>query len=332
MTMKQKMFFSVSFTVVKLDSDVIVKNSIFLRGDGLYAGKTMRIAIAGANGWLGSRIVRAALRSNHQVLCILRRNADASRLHGLQNRIATACSEEEEESLKEFLPDVVVCTTCSYKTNFDFIEESISANYAYPARLLIRTQKIGCPRFISIATSLPPGLNLYSFTKKQFSLLGRFLAEKDLISFVSLRCEAIYGTDEPENRFISRVIRQLRNNEPIELTEGCQHRDFVWIGDVVSILLHSLTAELSAISEIRGPKMYAEIPVGSGTAPTIRELVTFLKEELNSKSELKWGTVPLRNDEPDLCADLSLIRKTGYAGTPLFWKDGMTRLIKGQEP
>ena len=289
----------------------------------------MRIAVAGANGWLGSRIVRAALHSKHQVLCIFRRDADIRRLDNVMDQVAAACSEDEEKSLKAFCPDAVVCTTCSYKTNYDFIEESISANYAYPARLLIRTQKIGCPRFISIATSLPPDLNLYSFTKKQFSLLGRFLAEKELISFVSLRCEAIYGPDEPENRFISKVIRLLENNQPVELTKGCQRRDFVWIDDVISVLFHLLNAELETISEISGPNIFAEIPVGSGTAPSIRELVSFLRENLNSTSELKWGTVPLRHNEPDLCADLSMIRKTGYTGIPLFWKDGMIRLIKG---
>lgn len=291
----------------------------------------MKIAIAGANGWLGSRVVHAALGSKHQVLCIFRREADIRRLDDVIDQVATTCPEEEEKSLKAFCPDAVVCTTCSYKTNYDFIEESISANYAYPARLLIRTQKIRCPRFISIATSLPADLNLYSFTKEQFSLLGRFLAEKELISFVSLRCEAIYGPDEPENRFISRVIRLLKNNQPIELTEGCQCRDFIWIDDVVSILLHLLNAELSPISEISGSKKFAEVPVGSGTAPSIRELVTFLREKLNSKSELKWGAIPLRHNEPDLCADLSIIQKTGYAETPLFWKNGMTRLIKGQK-
>lgn len=283
----------------------------------------MKIAVAGANGWLGSKIVFEAVRKygRDNVLCLHRPHADLTRLQKLVPEALRETTDRQFEALDNFRPDTVICTICSYKTQTEYITESIDANYAYPAKLLIDAQSTHCPVFISISTSLPPDLNLYAFTKSQFSSLGHFLAKQGKISFISFRCEAIYGPDEPADRFISMVISKLRKNEPLNLTKGIQHRDFVWINDVVDALLFC-----SEIPET--VKRYLEISMGSGTAPEIREIVTFLKERLESRSELRFGAVPMRKNEPDLCADLTLLQSLGYRRTPLTWKQGLLKLIE----
>lgn len=281
-----------------------------------------RIAVAGANGWLGSKIVCEAIRQfgRDNVLCLHRPDADLFRLRKLAPEALCQTTDCQLDALKEFCPDTVICTACSYKTKSEYIEESIDANYAYPAKLLMDAQTINCPVFISISTSLPPDLNLYAFTKSQFSMLGQFLVKQGKISFVSFRCEAIYGPDEPPNRFIPSVISKLKAHRLLELTTGTQHRDFVWIHDVVDALLFC-----AAISFRE--KHYLEIPMGSGVAPEIREIVTFLKEQLGSRSELCFGAVPMRENEPDLCADLTLLQSLGYNRKPLSWKQGLLKLI-----
>ena len=281
-----------------------------------------RIAVAGANGWLGSKIVCEAIRQfgRDNVLCLHRPDADLSRLEKLAPGALCQTTDCQQEALSAFRPDTVICTACSYKTKSEYIDESIDANYAYPAKLLIDAQATNCPAFISISTSLPPDLNLYAFTKSQFSMLGEFLVKRGKISFISFRCEAIYGPDEPENRFIPNVISKLKADSPLELTEGTQHRDFVWIQDVVDALL--FCSELPSRE-----KQYLEVPMGSGSAPEIREIVTFLKEQLRSRSKLCFGAVPMRENEPDLCADLTLLQSLGYNRKPLSWKQGLLQLI-----
>lgn len=282
----------------------------------------MRIAIAGSNGWLGSKIVCEAMSrfGRDNVLCLHRPEADLSRLRNLVPQAQCRTTDCQLDALQEFCPDAVICTTCSYKTNSEYIEESIDANYAYPAKLLIDTLTTNCSVFISISTSLPQDLNLYAFTKAQFSSLGKFLVKQGKISFISFCCEAIYGPDEPPNRFIPSVISKLKANSRLELTKGTQHRDFVWVHDVVDALLFC-----AAIS-FHG-KHYLEIPMGSGTAPAICEIVSFLKERICSQSELCFGAVPMRENEPDLCADLAVLRSLGYDREPLFWKQGLLNLI-----
>ena len=284
----------------------------------------MKLAVAGANGWLGSQIVYEAVKrfGESGVLCLYRPGADLSRLQALPPSVMRRTSDDGLDALREFQPDTIICTVCSYKTQSEYIEESIDANYAYPAKLLIDAQATGCPSFISIATSLPPELNLYAFTKAQFSQLGRFLVTQGRISFTSFRCEAIYGMNEQEDRFISRVIKKLKAGEPLELTEGTQHRDFVWLEDVVDSLLF-----LSS-SSTGHQKRYLELSMGSGSAPSIREIILFLKEKLHSSSELHFGAVPLRKNEPDLCADLTALRALGYTRKPLTWREGLKKLIE----
>ncbi len=286
----------------------------------------MRIAVAGANGWLGSNIAGEAIRrfGRDNVLCLHRPGADLSRLHNSVTDPLCRTADCQLEALRDFQPDTVICTACSYKTKSEYIEESIDANYAYPAKLLIDAQATNCPVFISISTSLPRNLNLYAFTKSQFSDLGKFLVKQGKISFISFRCEAIYGPDEPSNRFISNVISKLKTDSPLALTVGTQHRDFVWIHDVVDALLFC-----AAITNRE--KNFLEIPMGSGAAPEIREIVTFLKDQLHSRSELCFGAVPMRENEPDLCADLTLLRSLGYPGKPLSWKQGLLKLIEKEK-
>ena len=282
----------------------------------------MRLVIAGANGWLGSKIAGEAIRrfGADNVLCLHRATADLSRLREIVPEARRRATDRQSKALQEFEPDAVICTTCCYKTREEYIEESIDANYAYPAKLLIDAQSANCPVFISISTSLPPELNLYAFTKSQFDRLGRFFASQGKISFLSFRCEAMYGPDEPADRFIPLLISKLRGNGSLNLTIGTQHRDFVWIHDVVDALLFCAALPCEE-------RRYLEISMGSGTAPRIREIATFLKESLHSGSELRFGAVPLRRNEPDLCADLTLLRSLGYAGTPLSWKQGLLKLI-----
>ncbi|MEZ9922358.1 NAD-dependent epimerase/dehydratase family protein, partial [Vibrio breoganii] len=70
----------------------------------------------------------------------------------------------------------------------------------------------------------------------------------------------------------------------MQLTQGTQRRDFVYIDDVVS-------AYKVLIQNLINLRDQETIPVGSGVAPTIRELVEVIHSCSNSKSELEFGAV-----------------------------------------
>ena len=134
-----------------------------------------------------------------------------------------------------------------------------------------------------------------------------------------MKLETYYGPDEPSGRFIPSVVRKLMADEPVKLTEGTQKRDIIHIDDVV----HNLKRVIFDIDE----SGYHDIPLGTGDAPTIREITDYLKRVCNSRSDLIYGAIPMRPGEPDSVADVELMRRYGIK-TEINWKDGLRSMCE----
>ncbi|MDR2510787.1 MAG: NAD(P)-dependent oxidoreductase [Spirochaetaceae bacterium] len=292
------------------------------------------IVIAGASGYLGRRLVERLITppqekiTDNNILLLPRstsRIADA--VKGKTNVfIYNSDGEHLQERIQDFSPDVIYCAACCYETIPEYLHKTVDANYAFPARLLriaagIETKKV---RFISIGTSLPPQLNLYSLTKKHFSELGEFFHQEGRIEFLNVLLESFYGECEPENRFIPRSILRLKANQDVLLTEGRQRRDYILIDDIIEILHFLLDCGETALLAEAG----YTLPVGTGIAPSIRELIQFLRDEINSRSVLKFGAIKMRKNEPSTMADISLLRRIGFSKPLTYWKDGMKKVIR----
>lgn len=174
-------------------------------------------------------------------------------------------------------------------------------------------------RFISIGTGLPNNFNIYTYTKKQFNRLGCFFSKEYGLEFINIELENYYGEYEPKNRFLPSVIEKLKNNEDIPLTQGEQLRDFIYVKDVVNAIL-------LLVSKKDIPP-YLDLPLGSGEAPSIKELITYIKKIMNSKSELQFGKVPLRPNEPSSCANLAMLYMLG-GKIEYNWKEGIKKMLE----
>jgi CDP-paratose synthetase len=285
----------------------------------------MKICIAGATGYLGNKLAEmfyASTMHNELLLLVRNRNNLSKKMQYKDN--VFVCEIQDEllvKKVEEFSPDVVFCTTCCYETDPEYLLKTIDANYAFPSQILkiIASLKTKPVRFISVGTSLPASLNLYSLTKKQFAELGIFFHKIKKIEFVNLKLESFYGADEPKDRFITRSILQLKANQDLLLTEGTQKRDYIFVDDVVEIMLFLSDCVLN--------EDICDIPVGTGIAPAIKEIITFLHSETGSKSNLKFGAMEMREHEPSTVADISLIRQFGYSKSLMHWQDGMKKMI-----
>ena len=146
---------------------------------------------------------------------------------------------------------------------------------------------------------------MYSFSKHQFSNFGKYLSEKEGINFADIELEMFYGgLHEPSNRFISSCVNKLKNNEPLKLTEGFQKRDIIRVEDVVSILERIIETEY-----VIG---YQVLPIGSGESHSIREIITYMKGQIGSESELKFGAIESRDNEPDTLANIEWYKDINY--------------------
>ena len=193
-----------------------------------------------------------------------------------------------------------------------------------PIRFFMLCKKYGVEKFLTIDTGLPPDLNLYCKAKDEFARLGRWFVETEPLKpmvFYNILLENFYGEDEPKDRFLHYVIGKLKENEEVLLTEGDQHRDFIYISDVVEMLGMLLYEQ-----RLQKRKGYYNIPLGTGEGPTIREIVEWLRDSLESQSILKFGAVPKRVNEPDSVADIEEMKRFGIK-TCYSWKDGMRKLL-----
>jgi CDP-paratose synthetase len=287
----------------------------------------MNIVISGATGYLGGKLAErfintdASLSESHHVLLLARDKVKLSHCL-LQNKNVTVCGAGDEtmaEGIKSFSPDIIYSTTCQYEMGADYLPKTIDANYVFPSRLLrIASDLNKNIRFISIGTGLPPSLNLYTLTKKQFAEIGKYFYQLGKLDFINIELENFYGSDEPQNRFIMKSILQLLANQELLLTEGTQKRDFILIDDVLDIMHFLLSCPMPPS---------CDISIGSGIAPSIKEIIQFLREQTSSASVLKWGAVPMRKNEPSTVANLSVLRSLGYTKQITSWKEGMKKVI-----
>ena len=283
----------------------------------------MNALILGGNGYIGSKITRQLVRDGCQVVCTKRPSSDTSRLKDISDNITwIPASIDGVESVLQYMNfDYVLNMVCNYGKSNVLYDNVIDANIGFPLKVLNSVVNHGTKKFITIGTGLPDNLNMYSFSKRMFNEFGKFYVEKHGITFNSLQLEMFYGADEPGNRFLPSIINKMIKGETVQTTIGTQRRDIIAAEDVINAIRIVMDSDLTGFNEI---------PVGTGEAPCISEIVDFIWNETKRKSEIKKGAIPMRENEPDCMADIKIIRSIGE-WNPTHWNDGLRNMIRKME-
>lgn len=65
---------------------------------------------------------------------------------------------------------------------------------------------------------------------------------------------------------------------------------------------------------------YRLLPVGSGENHSIREIMSFMKCNLQSSGKLMYGNTPGRTEEPDTLADIGWYKEIAYRLKFTYWE------------
>jgi CDP-paratose synthetase len=281
----------------------------------------MKIFIAGATGYLGSQLVKA-LSQEHQVVTLLRRSSSTQRLHTADTEFVYVDDETVlDMAFKQHEPEIVINTAALYGRKGESLNALVEANIAFPTRLLLLANKYKCKLFLNTGTSLPDEISPYAFTKNTFVKLAKFKAEGPL-KFVNLALEHFYGPGDDKSKFISFVIEMCLDGMRLELTEGTQKRDFIFIEDVVA----SFKVVIKNIDKLTSQET---IPVGTGRSPTVRDVVKLIHENSNSESELVFGAVLMRKNEL-MCSFADVTRLLDLGWQPQYSLElGIRRTLLG---
>jgi len=291
-----------------------------------------RVVLTGATGFLGGRVMHALVRDGVSVTAVLRANSDASRLQGAGTAVTVVrVGATDQRSLEAAFAAGPVKAIVHLATAYGRREgplEIIDANLALPARLLEMAVAAGAAYFINADTFytsrmvLSAGLAEYVRSKEEFRRHAMRVARSRAIRFVNVRIEHMYGPGDDQQKFIPRLLADLLSHRPeIALTEGGQRRDFVYVDDVAE----AFAAIVSHGARLPAP--IANIEVGSGSTLRLREMVELAHALCESRSELRFGAVPYREEElMESVADLTAIGQLGWS-PQVSLRDGLANAI-----
>lgn len=273
----------------------------------------MKILVTGASGFLGSALALYWLNAGHQVALLLRPTSKLDRLRGLDASfdIGRCTTDTEVDAfVKKVQPEVVVHTACAYgrqgETGLQLFDINLRLGLVVLQALQHTEQRVSV---INTGSALAPGVSPYALSKHQFAQWGRMLATQSVgqLRFINVLLQHMYGPGDDASKFTTHVLHACHRNDPVlKLTAGEQARDFIYIDDVVSAYDALLTQrhQLEAVLDVE---------VGSGVAPTIREFVETAHRLMASNTELLFGALPYRANEPMHClANTERMTKLGW--------------------
>jgi nucleoside-diphosphate-sugar epimerase len=105
----------------------------------------------------------------------------------------------------------------------------------------------------------------------------------------------MYGPKDDNTKFVTWITNQmLQNVESVDLTEGIQKRDFIYIDDVVDVYL--LMLEKSKIFQA-----FSEFDVGTGDQIELKEFILKIYKEISKikpiSTKLNFGAKAYREGE-----------------------------------
>ena len=263
----------------------------------------MNVLFTGANGFLGSHVLRTLVKKKYKICILIRESSDLSRIDDLLDSL-DICFYKDLSKLK-FKAQLVI----------HFAWQGVSSNdrdnFEIQIQNLTITQKIldycktnEIDRIIAIGSQAEYGFynkvvdEKYSEDFKTSSYgtiknLTRFFIEKfcnqNNIKWTWLRLFSFYGPNEDPNWFIPWLISNIKTEKKINMTEGEQRYAYMYVDDFSSLF----------IKIIESPKTYNNIyNICSENDMSLREITFLLKDLIKPNSfNINFGAIPYRKDQ-----------------------------------
>ncbi|MDD4969927.1 MAG: NAD-dependent epimerase/dehydratase family protein [Paludibacter sp.] len=156
----------------------------------------------------------------------------------------------------------------------------------------------------------------YGILKQTTSNLALLLQSNQGFPAMVVRPGNLFGKYQNDQRFVSYLFNQLKQNKTVEVTLCEQKRDFIYVVDFVRIIQKILKRYEVFVGEI--------VNVSSGESIQLKQILEQMKSLLASTSEILYGEIPYRENEPmDLRCSVIKIEK--LLGEPMK-KNTMKRL------
>jgi nucleoside-diphosphate-sugar epimerase len=260
-----------------------------------------RIAVTGANGFVGAHLIRRLLREGADVIGIVRPAATVWRLEHIlprltlvRSELSTLANPELEATLGGTSIIFHLAAAGTNQSEHD-AERVLTGNVEGTFRVVQCAERVGVRRVVLAGTgheyglganlsedALPRPRTVYAASKVAAGIFAHTYAKQRGLDVVTLRTFSLYGGGQARHFLVPAATLAAIADEPIPLTSGTQLRDYVYVGDAVDAYLRAAVT----------PGVSGEIfNVASGREIRVVDFVTTLIATAGSRSELRLGEV-----------------------------------------
>ncbi len=298
----------------------------------------MVIAITGAGSMLGIATIKACYENNINVLAFVRKNSsNISRLQTFTNVTIIECDLESMSSfvVSDLKADVFIHFAWAFTDKLgrsDNAKQYKNIEYAIDAVKL--ATKLGCERFIGVGSQAEygtPNVTLtettpcnpvvsYGVAKYAAGKFCKIECEKYNMHFNWVRILSIYGVYDHDRTMLSILIKNAKQNNPIDLTDCEQTWDYLFEDDAGRAFL--------AIS--KNGKNGRFYNLGSGVGRKLKDFVNDTTKLISSEYKPNFGARAYSKTQPYfLQADITDLKNdTGWA-PEIDFKDGIIKILRG---
>jgi UDP-glucose 4-epimerase len=284
----------------------------------------MKVAVIGGSGFIGYNLVLSLYEIDYSIVVVDKIVRKFNELQLTQYQISPTNDEEIERVFSTERPQVVYFLVTS---NIDF-QNPLNA-YHYVTldvmsllSVLDKCVKYGIEKIIFVSSfdisyddcSECVHRNRYSLPNLYLRGLNSFACEMYLqyykdnydLNYVSLRSSTVYGFkyfDDWQDNSIFTYIEKTLLGQPIVLEDNKESfANFLYIGDLVAALIHSLRKDVSGIYNVYN-KYYS-----------FSDLITKIEKYSGKKAKVEWGTRYKKMKNMEI---LSISSLSNYGWNPL---------------
>lgn len=259
-----------------------------------------RAIVTGANGFVGSALVKELLKHDIEVICLDRQGCcgnlpDDERVTFIEHDLDK--SAMLEDVLAPFNADIMYHFAWAGSAGPQRADTELQLkNAQWTIDCLRLAKKVGCKRFVcagsimehetisaAYAQGNKPGMAyVYGSGKLVAHTMAMSVAADIGIDLIWAKITNAYGAGELSPRFINTTIRKILNDEPLQFTAATQNYDFVYIDDV---------ARAFYLIGKNG-KPFSHYLIGSSNASPLKQFILQIKESIGQDKEFIFGDVP----------------------------------------
>lgn len=287
----------------------------------------MRVLITGITGYIGSRLARR-LAAGHEVYGLVRCPLNCTYIEDIRNKVKfyeiDGSYRSVETALKEVQPDLVYHLAACY-TQAHGAEQTpalVDANIVFGAYLLEAMSACECRALVYASTVMAYAekpaelaemataeinamelttaagyrpLNLYAATKQAFSDLLAYYTDAGYLRAVTLVLSDTYGPGDQRPKILNLIKRAAETGQRLELSDGGQDYDAVYIDDVTEAFRlagqrilkreNRLDSETAAQQTVQNETFQ----VCAAAPLTLKATVDRLLQINESKVDIVWG-------------------------------------------